>query len=244
MLDFWWPKIWKNNKKGDGWKRDGRSWEIFEESHRAKIKSQADEKGKGEELRWNWKQRGYLTAAQPAVWSLNTCIFNCKQHFSSRARIFQLNSFNDRFLLGLDGTYQGLKGLLESLSSCSCHWALGHHHRVYLYTLGLVLNRIKVLGGSTSGVLRTLFMIDGVSTGGHAWQTTWLWSQPVSYHCDVTFLYWCEIFGFYMLSWMWTLPFYPCLLTKHITYPIPFVFLSRGPTRGSLGKVFSLLIRE
>ena len=62
-----------------------------------------------------------------------------------------------------------------------------------------------MLGGSTSGVLRTLFVVDGVSAGGHAWQTTWLWSQPVSFLCIVTFaldLTFCEIVVYLNVKFM------------------------------------------
>ena len=32
-------------------------------------------------------------------------------------------------------------------------------------------------------------VVDGGSTGDHAWRMTWLWSQSVSLHCFVTFAF-------------------------------------------------------
>ena len=49
---------------------------------------------------------------------------------------------------------------------------------------------------------------------------------PVSLLCDVTFL--LLLYSYCVIDVTWNLRFCPCLLTKLLAYPIPFVFLSRG----------------
>ena len=62
---------------------------------------------------------------------------------------------------------------------------------------------------------------------------------PVSLLCDVTFL--LLLYSYWVTVVTWHLRFCPCLLTKHIAYPVPFVFLSRG-RRGDLWALTLVLV--